>query len=155
MSRRELAALAPRRAQWMAKRVSALTLRTSVDVAAAAWACEMTALELAAEKMPDRKIAWIDFDEMLADMPGELGKAADFLGFAAPPSRIDEIANGPLMTRYSKATEYEYSPALRSEVIAEAEAANRADIDSALAMLQSAAETSPLLARALDRAKEC
>jgi hypothetical protein len=58
------------------------------------------------------------------------------------------------MRRYSKATEYEYSPSLRRDLIAEAEAAHRADLDGALAMLQSAAENSPLLAKALRRA-EC
>jgi hypothetical protein len=55
------------------------------------------------------------------------------------------------MGRYSKATEFEYTPSLRRELIAEADAANLADIDTALAMLQSAAENSPLLERALKR----
>jgi hypothetical protein len=91
---------------------------------------------------------------MLADMTNELGRIAQFFGFAAPADRIHAIATGPLMRRYSKATEFEYSPSLRRDLIADADAANRADIDSALAMLQSAAENSPLLARALARAKE-
>ena len=102
--------------------------------------------------MADRQIAWADFDAMLADMPAELSRVADFFGFAA--ANIETIATGRLMGRYSKATEYEYTPALRRDLLAEADAANRADIDSALAMLQSAAENSPLLAHALRRA-EC
>ena len=56
------------------------------------------------------------------------------------------------MRRYSKALEYEYSPALRRELIAEASASHGREIDGALAMLRSAAEKSPLLARALARA---
>jgi hypothetical protein len=86
---------------------------------------------------------------MLADMPAELARVADFFGFGTED--IESIARGPLMGRYSKATEFEYTPSLRLELIAEAEAANRADIDTALAMLQSAAEISPLLERALKR----
>jgi hypothetical protein len=109
----------------------------------------MTALEAAAEAMPNAPIAWADFDAMLADMPAELGRVADFFGFETDD--IESIARGPLMGRYSKATEFEYTPSLRRELIAEADAANLADIDTALAMLQSAAENSPLLERALKR----
>jgi hypothetical protein len=151
-SMQELAALAPSRAQRMKGRVSLPPQRNAAEAAAAAWACEMTALESAAERMPDRQIAWADFDAMLADMGGELRRIASFFGFAT--DSIETIAAGPLMNRYSKATEYDYSPSLRREMIAGAEAANRADLDGALAMLQSAAENSPLLERALRRA-EC
>jgi len=148
----ELAALAPSRAQRMSGRASLPEPRNTADSAAAAWACEMTALEAAADRMPDREIAWADFDAMLANMPAELKRVAEFFGFAT--GTIDDIAAGPLMRRYSKATEFEYSPSLRRDLIAEAEAANRADLDGALRMLQSAAENSPLLERALRRA-EC
>ena len=57
------------------------------------------------------------------------------------------------MKRYSKALEYEYSPALRKDVIAEAGARHEREIEEALAMLRSASEKSPLLARALSRAE--
>jgi hypothetical protein len=87
-------------------------------------------------------------------MPNELIRLAQFFGFAAAAERLHTIATGPLMTRYSKALEYDYSPSLRRELIAEAGAAHRADIDSALAMLNRASEKSPLLERALERAKE-
>jgi hypothetical protein len=151
-SLKELSALAPSRAQRLSGRVHLRQARNPADAAAIAWACEMTALESAVEKMADRQTAWADFDAMLGDMPGELARVATFFGFAA--DEVENVTTGPLMSRYSKATEYEYTPALRRDLIAEAEAANRADIDSALAMLQSAAENSPLLERALRRA-EC
>jgi hypothetical protein len=114
----------------------------------------MTALESAADKMADRHVVWADFDSMLADMPNELLRVAQFFGFDAPADRIHAIATGPLMRRYSKAIEHDYSAELRRELIAVAQGAHRGDIDSALAMLQSAAEKSPLLERALRRA-EC
>jgi hypothetical protein len=148
----ELQALAPSRAQRMSGRVSLPQPRNGAEAAAAAWACEMTALESAAERMANRQIAWADFDEMLVDMPGELGRVGSFFGFST--DSIEAIAAGPLMGRYSKATEYDYTPALRRDLIAQADDANRSDIDSAVTMLQSAADNSSLLARALDRAKE-
>ncbi|MEJ7776397.1 MAG: hypothetical protein WKF52_03205 [Sphingomicrobium sp.] len=150
---KELAALGPSRAQRMSGRVPGLGGSSEAHAAAAAWACEMTALESAADKMHDRTIAWADFDTMVADMPNDLMKAAQTFGFAAPADRIHLIATGPLMRRYSKAVEFDYSPSLRRKLIAEAEREHRADIDSALAMLQSAAGQSPLLARALERAQ--
>ena len=147
----ELEALAPSRAQRTKSRAPLPDPRSAAEAAAAAWACEMTALEAAADAMPNRHLAWADFDAMLADMAGELARVATLFGFAAQAEQIQAIATGPLMSRYSKATEFEYSPSLRRDLIAEATEANRADIDSALAMLQSAAENSPLLERALDR----
>lgn len=150
----ELATLKASRAQRMSGRVPASGGSSAAHSAAAAWACEMTALESAADRMAGRQIAWADFDSMLADMPNELLRVAQFFGFDAPADRIHAIATGPLMRRYSKAIEHEYSAELRRELIAEADGMHRADIDSALAMLQSAAEKAPLLERALRRA-EC
>lgn len=153
-SLKELSVLVPVRAQRVSGRAELPQPRTAAEAAAVAWACEMTSLEAAAEQMPDRKIAWADFDTMLADMPRELGRLARFFDFAAPAATIERIAKGPLLRRYSKALEFDYSPALRRDLIAEASQAQRGEVDSALAMLERAAEKSPLLARALDRSKE-
>jgi len=128
--------------------------RSLAHLAAAAWACEMTSLESAAERMPDRLIAWADFDRMLDDMPKALAGAADHFGFTANAAAIDAIVGGPLMQRYSKALEYDYSPKLRRDLIAQEEGLHGRDIDDALAMLETAAEKSPLLVRALSRARE-
>jgi hypothetical protein len=128
--------------------------RNNAERAATAWACEMTTLEAAAEAMSDRHIAWAEFDFMLRAMAAELGRVAEFFGLTADPSRLQAIAAGPLMLRYSKAPEYEYSPALRDQLIAEAIHFEGRQIDAALAMLRASAEKSPLLARALSRAEE-
>ena len=151
---KEMAALASSRAERVAARASLAQPTNAAETAALAWACEITAIEKAAEAIPNEYVEWLDFDHFLADVPGMLGRAAKFFEFDADLARIEEIASGPLIRRYSKALEYDYSPSLRRDLIANAEAANRADIDRALVMLQSAAENSPLLARALDRAKE-
>jgi hypothetical protein len=146
--------LAASRAQRLASRVSAIgAAHSDAELAAIAWACEMTALEAAADRMADRRIAWMDFDRMLADLPAALRSVADHFRFEADDSAIAGIASGPLMKRYSKALEYDYSPELRRELIAEAEHGHQPQIESALAMLRSAAEKSPLLARALSRAE--
>lgn len=128
--------------------------RTDAERAAGAWACEMTTLEAAAAAMPDRMIAWADFDAMLVDMEGELARVAGFLGFTADPGRLGSIAAGPLMTRYSKDPSYEYSPTLREQLIDQELELQGGEIQAALAMLHAAAEGSPLLARAMRRAED-
>jgi hypothetical protein len=152
---KELRLLEESRAHRMSGRVRGFDdkLPTDAHRAAAAWACEMTSLEQAAERMGDRNILWLNFDEMLGDMPRSIARAAAHFGFENRPGEIDAIARGPLMRRYSKALEYDYSPALRRDLILEAERENRRDIQSALAMLETAAEKSPLLARAVARAE--
>lgn len=149
----ELRLLAGSRSQRLNSRGIYLPAQDDAGHAAAAWACEMTALEAAAEAIADRTIEWADFDRMLGDMAGELGRVAGFLGFGASEEQLRELAGGPLMRRYSKALEYEYSPELRRELIAEAYEQHQSAVDSALAMLRSAAEKSPLLARALSRSE--
>ena len=151
---KELRVLAPSRAQRLQQRVSSLgAARNDAELAAIAWACEMTALETAADRMPDRSIGWVDFDHMLQNMQTELARIADRFDFLVSTDEIEAIASGPLMARYSKALEHDYSPQLRRELIAEALAANGRAVEGALAMLRSAAEKSPLLARAMARAE--
>ena len=147
--------LAVSRGQRMAGRVQGLDSqqRSDAHLAAAAWACEMTSLEAAAAAMPDRQVAWLDFDRALDAMGSELARLAGFFGFAANDRHIDAVVRGPLMSRYSKALEYEYSPGLRRELLAQAARAHGREIDDALAMLGRAAEKSPLLASALERAQ--
>ena len=128
--------------------------RNDAELAACAWATEMCALEAAAETMTDRTIDWWDFDAALRDMPSALAGIAGCFAFAAEPAAITAIAIGPLMHRYSKALEYDYSPALRSDLIADAARRHEQDLRGALAMLSAAAEKSPLLAKALQRSGE-
>jgi hypothetical protein len=154
-SLKELHALSDYRDQRLAARGIALPPASNdAERAAAAWACEMTTLEAAADAMTDRHIEWADFDLMLAGIGKELARVADFFGLNADPGRVEAIAAGPLMRRYSKALEYEYSPALRDELIAQEVRLQGSKIDAALAMLGASAEKSPLLARALSRAEE-
>jgi len=154
-SLKELAALNSIRSDRLRSRGIELTGfdRSDADRAALAWACEMTSLESAAEETGDRRVFWADFDRMLEDMAGWIGRYAAEFGFAATQERIDDVVAGPLMRRYSKALEYDYSPSLRAELLADAASQHGPDINAAVAALSSAAKSAPLLARALDRAE--
>ena len=148
----EMQVLAGSRAQRLNSRGIYLPAQSQAGSAAVAWAAEMTGLEAAAEAMSGRAIRWANFDAMLADMELEIVQTASFFRFGFDAADAGWIVRGPLMGRYSKALEYEYSPNLRRELIGEATERHGRDIDAALAMLRSAAEKSPLLERALARA---
>jgi hypothetical protein len=151
-SLKELRRLAEYRSMRLAVRGIALpSARDDAEHAAAAWACEMISLEAAAEALPDRRIAWMDFDRALGDLPNQLAQTADFFGFDARRDDIERIASGPLITRYSKAPEHAYSAGLRRELIGQGARQHGEDIAAALVMLERAAQESPLLARALSR----
>jgi len=151
-SRKELAALAESRTARLASRgIQLPPARNEAELAAGAWACEMTALEAVGELTIGPR-AWTDFDRMLEDPAKWLAILAGALRIPASDTELEAIANGPLMRRYSKATEHEYSPQLRRDLLAEAGTRHRSDIESALAMLDEAAETAPLLKQALWRA---
>lgn len=151
---KELRMLAVSRVQRLGTRVPVIgPAHSDAQLAAVAWACEMTALEHAAEQMTDRQILWADFDTMLTKMPVALRSATEHFGFEANDSMLAEVASGPLMGRYSKALEFDYSAGLRRGLIADEERRHGPQIESALALISSAAEKSPLLARALSRAE--
>jgi hypothetical protein len=114
----------------------------------------MTALEQSAAAMNDRQLMWGDFDAMLADMPEALGELASFFGFSADEARCRAIASGPLMRRYSKALEFDYSPDLRRELLDDAARRHAPAIDDALGMLERAAAGAPLLRSALARSNK-
>jgi hypothetical protein len=114
----------------------------------------MTTLEAAAEAMPDRRIAWADFDAMLDHMAHKLGCIAEFFGFAFDVEQLGAIAEGPLMHRYSKDPKHEYSARLRRDLIAQEMEIQGREIEAALAMLRASAERHELIARALARAGE-
>ena len=127
---------------------------TNAHRAAAAWACEATSLEAASDALADRRVLWADFDVMLIDMAEWLGRCAAHFEFTVSQPRLDELANGPLMNRYSKALEYDYSPAFRADRLAEATRQNLSHMEAAIADLKEAARSAPLLKRALERAEQ-
>ena len=127
--------------------------RNDAERAAAAWATEITGLELAAGTMANRAILWVDFDLMLENVAAALSEIVQFFGLDAASGTITSIAEGPLMQRYSKALEYEYSPQLRADLIRDSSRRNALDIRGAIAMLEKAAEKSAILASALGRSQ--
>ena len=119
--------------------------------AALGWACEMTSLEAAAARLPADAVMRLDFDVFLADPARHLAAIAAHFGHPAPDA--EAICNGPLMRRYSKALEYEYSPALRREILADARRRHAGAIADALNWLAGLESRYPAVAQAIRRAR--
>jgi hypothetical protein len=130
-----------------------LATMSNARKAALGWACEMTSLEDNASKLGDDKVMWLDFDRFLTDPASHFTRTAEFFGHPVNAAVARTICEGPLMRRYSKALEYEYTPELRREILAEARTIHGAAIRDALGWLDTLAGRYPAIARAIRRAE--
>ena len=119
---------------------------------AMAWAAEMTSLASAAGALPEGSVMWLDFDSFLAAPAPSLAAIAAFFGVPLDEAGAEHLAADPLMRRYSKAAEYEYSRELREQVLAEARREQAPAIAAALRWLEAAGRDCAPVAAALERA---
>jgi hypothetical protein len=107
------------------------------ELAAMTWLAErLTQAELVAEH--GDRLRTYDFGAFLHDVGGHMADIAAHLGLAAPKEYLARISESPTLRRYSKAVEHEYSPAFRSEVLAQSRARNAGEIRKGLAWLERA-----------------
>jgi hypothetical protein len=153
-SRQEVHALAGQRLKRLSRRLGEVPWKlwdlSFGQRAALAWACEMTSLAAASDALGE-SVRWSDFDAFLADPAARLREIAHFFGQPLDEAGARQIVEGPLMRRYSKGLEYEYSPDLRAQVLAQSRDRNRAEIREAMAWLEEAAGRFPVIADALGR----
>ena len=121
--------------------------------AALGWACEVTSLERAASALPAGSVLWLDFDAFLADPVRHFIAIADHFGIEAAEPQARAIAEGPLMRRYSKALDYEFSPEARRDTLAEARFRHGRAIQDGLDWLGGLASRYPAVAQAIRRAQ--
>ncbi|WP_431870221.1 hypothetical protein [Allosphingosinicella sp.] len=156
-SRKLLQIVSPSRLQRLQSRCPGLELdlapMSEARKAALGWACEMTSLELNASKLPADSVRWMDFDLFLADPARHFAELAAFFSHPVEAATAQTVCDGPLMRRYSKALEYEYSPELRREILAEARATHGPAISDALGWLDALASDYPAVAQAIRRAR--
>ena len=122
--------------------------------AALGWACEMSSLEQSAAHLPDGVTLWLDFDRFLADPANHLAAIAAHFGHELDAGTASAICGGPLMGRYSKALEYEFTPATRREILAEARWTHGSAIRDALGWLSQLGVLYPAVAQAIRRIKQ-
>ena len=151
-SREELMINAPMRLARLHRRLGQHVWRlkdlSEGEIAAMSWACEVTALAAAARAFPDR-ILWIDFEALLKAPSDGLAASLKRLHGVAPEADIRAMFASPDLNRYSKAPEHAYSASLRYQVLAQAHAEHRVEIDRGIAWLNAAGTRHAILANAI------
>ena len=157
-SRQTLELLSPARLERLRRRCPglALDLRTLPEArkAALGWACEMSSLNDNAARLPAGSVQWLDFDVFLAEPVDRFTAIARHFGHEVDGATARAIAEGPLMRRYSKALEYEFSPRTRQEILAEARRFEGPAIRDALVWLNALAARYPAVADAIRRSQQ-
>ena len=118
------------------------------ELAALAWLSETWTQRDALRRFPERVLA-IDFEAFLAAVADGMARILGHFGLDGGQSGR-ALAASAVLTRYSKAPEYAYTPSVRSEVLREARERHRAEIGSGLAWLERLARAEGAVAEILD-----
>jgi hypothetical protein len=132
-------------------RLAPLDAMSPGELAALGWLAETLSQREALRRHPERVLG-LDFDALLADAAGTLGRVLDHLGLEAPPAFLAGIAGSPVLQRYSKAPELPFSPALRRALLDESRRLNGDEIARGMAWIEQLGRTEPPVAELLSAA---
>jgi len=118
------------------------------ELAAMSWLAETWNQHDAVERFGSRVLA-LDFDALLADVAGSVRRVAEHFQLSVDSVWLADIARSPVLTRYSKSPDFEYSPQLRRELLRESRQNNAAQIAAGLRWLENLAGSQPAVARKL------
>lgn len=107
------------------------------ELAAMSWLAEKSA-QMCAGTAADTRVLNLDFEHMLSHLDETMTNVAAH--FALPAPDLDSLARSPALTRYSKAPEHAYSPALRAELLAQARREHAAELKKGLDWLDKLAK---------------
>ena len=108
------------------------------ELAAMSWLAETWAQRDAVERFAGRVIP-LDFDEFLANVADCMSRIVEHFGFSRDPGYLATVGESPVLTRYSKAPEYGYTPGVRAEVLRDSRRDNRDEIRKGLDWLDALA----------------
>ncbi len=120
------------------------------ELAAMSWLAESWAQDDAVSRHPDRVIA-LDFERFLGSVEECLSRIVAHFGLSLDARRVAGLLRSPVLAHYSKAPEYAYTPAARTEILNQSRSTNRQEIRNGMAWLEHIAQTDPAAAAALDR----
>lgn len=122
------------------------------ELAAASWLAETLSQGKAIDAHGERVVA-VDFDALLEDVTGHMGRIVGHFGLAHEPAFLANVAASPALTRYAKAPEHAYSPALRRQILSEARKIHAEEISKGLAWLEARAAANATVAAVLARSR--
>lgn len=120
------------------------------ELAAAGWLAETWSQHKSLDAAGPRIIP-IDFDALLGDVGGEIGRIARHLGLPHTGTYLANIGESPSLKRYAKAPEHAYSPALRAQVLSETRATQADEIRKGITWLNRMAAANAAVAAVCSR----
>jgi hypothetical protein len=120
------------------------------ELAAMSWLAESLTQRETLSRHPER-ILRLDFDRLLADVPGTLRQVLVQLRLPDDPLTVERIIRGPVLSRYSKAPEHAYGPEQRATLLNDARRIHREEIARGMRWLEEIARTEPAAAAVLLR----
>ncbi len=120
------------------------TLSTG-ELAAMSWLAESLTQRDSVTRFPGRAVA-LDFDAFLSDVAGSMARILGHFGLPADPRYLADVGRSPVLTRYSKAPEYAYTPNVRAEVLRDSRRDNRAAIREGMDWLDRLARSDVVVA---------
>jgi hypothetical protein len=120
------------------------------ELAAMSWLAESWNQRDAVERVGARVLV-LDFDELLVDVAGGIGRVATHFQLGLESRWLADAARSPVLTRYSKSPDLEYSPQVRQQVLRQSRQNNAAQISAGLRWLEDLARSQPAVAAVLHR----
>lgn len=120
------------------------------EVAALSWLAE-TWNQHDAVMHPGGRVLALDFDELLGDVAGTVGRVAAHFQLPLESGWLANIARSPVLTRYSKSPDFEYSPQVRRELLRQSRQNNAGQIAAGLRWLENLAGSQSAVAAVLNR----
>ncbi len=115
------------------------------ELAAMSWLAESWSQREALAQYPARMIA-LDFGQVLADVGPSIGRILGHFGLSVDARELERIGRSPVLTRYSKAPEYAYTPHVRAELLRESRLRNSDEIRKGMAWLERLAQSDAAVA---------
>jgi predicted nucleic acid-binding protein len=119
------------------------------ELAAMSWLVETWNQHDAVARLGDRVLA-LDFDDVLADVAGSIARVAAHFQLPREARWLENIARSPVLTRYSKSQDFEYSPQMRRELLLQSRQSNASQIDAGLRWLENLARSESAVASVLN-----
>ena len=130
--------------------VAPLYALSSGELAALGWLVESLS-QAATHRAAGGRLLAVDFDEFLADVPGEISKVLAHFGLPSDDASIAAIAGSDVLRRYSKAPEQSFPPGERAARLAAARRDQSGEIAKGLAWLERLARADSTISAVLAR----
>jgi len=115
------------------------------ELAAMSWLAESWSQRDALKQFPTR-IFGLDFDRFLESVGPSMGRILGHFGLPAETRQLEALGRSPVLTRYSKAPEFAYTPDVRAELLRDSRRRNGDQIRQGLAWLERLAASDDAVA---------